>query len=122
MSIMSQVRPDPGGPTPLFHSRSAVLAALAIIAVCFFFLGRGAAGPAPAPGQHQVKVVVSGERGWQGPTGSLSTLVSSAGRTLRVGIFSKIRLPGGVPAHLAGMILCTVLAGIVLMSSQFRFR
>ena len=117
MSFISQVKPDPGGSRHLFHSRFAVLAALTVIAVCFIFLGRAATAP-PTNGPH-VKVVVSGDDGWHA---SPRSVVSSAGRMLRVSVFRKIRLPGNVPAHLAGMILCTVLAGIVLMSSQFRLR
>ena len=120
MSLVGQIRAqqEPAPPRrPVVQSRFFVLAALAVIVICFVYLGR-AARPESLD-QPAVKVIVSGEQSWDSSTRSF---IRSAGRMLRVGLFRYVRLPRNVPAHLAGMILCTALAGILLMSSQFRFR
>lgn len=95
---------------PIVQNRLAVLVALLCIAVTLVFLGRARQAAQPAYG---VQVVVTGESRvrWTEQAGDE---LARVGRTIRTSVKRNL-LPRRVPGYVVGMVICTVLAGVILV-------
>ncbi len=95
---------------PLVQNRLAILLALLCIAVSLVFLGRSRPTAQPANG---VYVIVSGEshRTW---ADSASDQLATVGKSVRSTVTRYI-LPVRIPSYVVGMIICTLIAGLILV-------
>jgi hypothetical protein len=94
---------------PLVQNRTLTFLCLAGIAVGLYVIGSAQLAQHSTVGQ--IQVLISEDRSW---AQQASQELREFGKSVRGGVARFLRLPRGLPPHMVGMLLCTLVAGVLL--------